>query len=74
MAKSWTKLILASHDRILMIEVSNPMFFGTRILNFTLFFMCEHRACAQECARAQKHFKMHDVYRIICFLGQKSHI
>ena len=74
MPKIGQKSKLASHDRILMFEVSNPMFFGTRNLNLALLFTCEHSERAHERARTQKHFKMHDVYQIICFLGQKIQI
>ena len=54
MPKIGQKSGLASHDRILMFEVSIPMFFGTRNLNLALFFMYEHYVRAHERARTQK--------------------
>ena len=54
--------------------ISKYMFFGSRKPNLTLFFMCEQRERVHERARAQKYFKMHEVYRIICIWGRKSHI
>ena len=74
MPKIGQKSKLASYDRILMFEASNLMFFGTRNLNLALLFTCEHSERAHERARTQKHFKMHYVYQIICFLGQKIQI